>query len=379
MSEETVNMTETEATTAEYTVDDLRAQIKPLSQNGFVRAFQKLGRWWLGVWGGFSEKHPKGSSWLYKLFFFFVFSMGVTIWQALVMLFLPKAFTSLSAAFAWPGVQVGSLTWNKPIFDAAGKLTGEYIANTPAVFAIFGDEVLGNWIAFEIAVFTAQCINFPLQRNITYRSHGNPWYQAMWYFIGWVGISFLTGAIWGIIDPLLKSWGWFYTVNADGKLVENGILFTLATLLKTFITGGVSMIIFFPIFLIIFPDNNKMAKSAKAKYEKLVAANAPAEKIEQAKAKMEELEKKALLSNTDKDLAQASSIASAKINRYFNIEKIRAKTAEKASSEENAEKKSKLEAEEAGYVEKLPAAFEDACAAIRAKAEKQQAYEAARA
>ena len=75
-------------------------------------------------------------------------------------------------------------------------------------FIIFGDEQgWGYFIAFEIAVFTAQCINFPLQRNITYRSHGNPWFQAMWYFIGWVLVSIATNAIWGICNAFLLHWG----------------------------------------------------------------------------------------------------------------------------------------------------------------------------
>ena len=26
---------------------------------------------------------------------------------------------------------------------------------------------------------------FPLQRNITFKSHGNPVYQAVWYFLAW--------------------------------------------------------------------------------------------------------------------------------------------------------------------------------------------------
>ena len=39
------------------------------------------------------------------------------------------------------------------------------------------------------------------------------------------------------------------------------------------------MVIFFFIFLVIFPDNDKMAKSARKEYDKLVAANAPAEKV----------------------------------------------------------------------------------------------------
>ena len=36
---------------------------------------------------------------------------------------------------------------------------------------------LGYFISYEVGSFLAQCINFPLQRNITFKSKGNPVYQ----------------------------------------------------------------------------------------------------------------------------------------------------------------------------------------------------------
>ncbi|MFA6830098.1 MAG: hypothetical protein WCR67_05295, partial [Bacilli bacterium] len=122
---------------------------------------------------------------------------------------------------------------------------------------------LGYFLAFEIAVFTAQCINFPLQRNITYRSHGNVAVQIMWYFIGWLLISFATNAIWGFLNCLFTSWGW-YLVGAEG-------LATLAGLFKTILTGGISMVIFFFIFLIIFPAGAADTSREEAKKEILAA------------------------------------------------------------------------------------------------------------
>ena len=59
-----------------------------------------------------------------------------------------------------------------------------------------------------------------LQRNITFKSHGNVGYQAMWYFIAWIVI--------------------FLSV--------------------TIITGGVSMVIFFFVFKIIFPEGEEKKK-----------------------------------------------------------------------------------------------------------------------
>lgn len=187
-------------------------------------------------WSKFSLYHPKASKLIYQIFYFFVFSNGVTIWQYLVMLFLPHLFGIglASQEFVWPSVTLW--TWK----DGSEAVFG--IFNEPVLYengnAIIGGG-LGNFIAFEIAVFTAQCINFPLQRNITFKSKGNPYYQAMWYFIGWVLISILVNATWGFVNMFMIYWN---------------VVPALSNLLKTFITGGLSMFIFFFIFKIIFPE-----------------------------------------------------------------------------------------------------------------------------
>ena len=155
------------------------------------------------------------------------------------MLFLPHllGLGLASQEFVWPSITL----W-------------EWADGSKAVFGIFNEPVLyengsviiggglGNFIAFEIAVFTAQCINFPLQRNITFKSKGNPYYQAMWYFIGWVLISLLVNACWGFVNMFMIYW----------KVAP-----AISNLLKTFITGGLSMLIFFFIFKIIFPEGEK--------------------------------------------------------------------------------------------------------------------------
>ncbi len=317
-------------TDVQYTDDDLRAQIKPLSKNGFVRFFQNIYRKWLGVWYRFRDKKRKLADLIYMVFFFVAFSMGVTIWQFIVMAVVPE-FLPKTGAVGWPMV---------PIPAAGGRN-----------FILFGDE--NGWatfICFEIAVFTAQCINFPLQRNITYRSHGNPWWQAMWYFIGWVLVSVATNAIWGVCNAFLLHWGVPDIVNG---------------LLKTVLTGGVSMVIFFFIFMIIFPNNVSVAKKAKKKYDKLMAdVNvAAAEKIKAAKAKMIEAQARANKSTAEKELAIASAQASGRAMQYFAL----------------VEKKEKAETEEekAALTESIAKAFADAGKAIDNKKEKQAEYDKA--
>ena len=311
----------------EYTEEDIKNQIKPLSENAFVRFFQRILRWWLGVWYGFCDKKPKFSALVYKVFFFVVFSMGVTIWQFIIMAIVPE-FLPKTEAVGWPMISI----------PAAGGRN----------FIIFGDEQgWATFICFEIAVFTAQCINFPLQRNITYRSHGNPYFQAMWYFIGWVLVSVATNALWGVCNAFLLYWGVPDVVNG---------------LLKTVLTGGVSMVIFFFIFLVIFPDNNKLAKKARAKYEKLKAENASPVALEKAEAKCKLWEDKAAKSNAEKEYAKAKSQVNAKAMSYFAIVKAK----EQATGDE----------EKAEYAAKVEKSFSEAVEAIKLKEEKEAEYNA---
>lgn len=276
--------------------DEAKLQPKPLSQNGFVAFWQKIWRWWQGVWYGFSEKHPKLSGLIYMVFFFLVFSYGVTIWQFLVMTFLPYALTGLGTeSWGWPNI----------VFDFANE--------NGATYMIFGDaNGLGYFLAFEIAVFTAQCINLPLQRNITYRSHGNPWIQAMWYFIGWVLVSIATNAIWGFINVFFTSWGW-YLPGSEG-------LATVAGLIKTVLTGGVSMVVFFFVFLIIFPDVHKMEATRKKQLEE-AQASGDAQKIAKAQEQYDIALEHMRRFDSEKNYATVNSIAEAKINGYNGMKK----------------------------------------------------------
>ena len=223
----------------------IEAKEKELEEKNKTKFWFNLGQskfcqWFVNSWNKFKCSNPSLAKLVYQIVFFFIFSNGVTIWQYLVMLFLPNLFgTKLaSVEFIWP--QVKLWTWSD---------------GTPMIFGIFNEPVkyvdgivqigggLGNFIAFEIAVFTAQCINFPLQRNITFKSDGNPFIQALWYFIGWVLISILVNAVWGFVGPV------FSHIITDEKAITD--------LLKTFITGGLSMIVFFFIFKIIFPEKKE--------------------------------------------------------------------------------------------------------------------------
>jgi len=197
-------------------------------QTAFCQGFRK-------GWKRFAFRHPEGSKLIYQVFYFIVFSEGVTIWQYLLLTFLPMMFGLKLAGtqFMWPSISMGTYNGTELFYNILG-----YTINYDASGNVIIGGGLGYFIAFEIATFTAQCINFPLQRNITYKSHGNPWYQAMWYFIGWLLISFLCNAINGAWIPFAQ----LYLPPA------------VYNLLVMFATGGISMIIFFFVFRIIFPE-----------------------------------------------------------------------------------------------------------------------------
>lgn len=192
-------------------------------------------------WQAFASKHPTLAKWLYQIFSFFVFSMGVTIIQYLFFTFLPGVLGPELAAtqFMWPQVPLHlfgvDFTWSllgyNVLYDAAGNV-------------VIGGG-LGYFISYEVGSFVAQCINFPLQRNITFKSHGNPVVQALWYFVAWVVISLICNGFNNLWMPIAAAF----------------VAPAVYNILVTFITGGVSMIIFFFVFKIIFPEGqaNKQA------------------------------------------------------------------------------------------------------------------------
>lgn len=320
--------------------EELSKHIKPLSKNKILAFFQTIWRKWLTIWYDFSEKHPKASSWIYKIAFFIIFCEGVTIFQYLVTLFLPMALGVELAAkeFLWPKIYMftaGGKDWyfNLLGYEVVYKVVDGVITNQ----VVIGGG-LGYYIAFQVATFLAQVINFPLQRNITFKSHGNPYIQAMWYFIGWVLISLFCNGLNSLWFPV-----------ADGALG-----FNIPTAIKNIVTmvimGGISMTIFFFIFLIIFPDYAAVEKRIRKKLEKLKSKGAGKEKIEKLEAQLKDAIKKSNLYNAEKKLSISKAQTSSKILLYFAAVKKTGKDSELSLSRYNdavsyIEEKQKLQKE----------------------------------
>ncbi|MBC5689056.1 hypothetical protein H8S37_08970 [Mediterraneibacter sp. NSJ-55] len=193
--------------------------------------------WWKEKWKAFERKYPRFSKWLYQIFCFLVFSMGVTVFQYLVFTFMPGILGKELAGieFMWPQIPVDicnvEFTWS--------LLGYNILYDTSGAVMIGGG--LGYFISYETGSFLAQCINFPLQRNITFKSKGNVFYQAFWYFFSWIVISLICNGFNNLWMPVAA----VYVSPA------------VYNILVTVITGGVSMVIFFFVFKIIFPEGKK--------------------------------------------------------------------------------------------------------------------------
>lgn len=180
-------------------------------------------------WESFAEAHPSLARLLFQFVKFYLFSLLVTILQYLLLTFLPGVIYSLTD---WGSIPFQAIRIKFWIIDT-------YVFDYP----VTGDATggLSYFIAFAATLFIAQCVNFPLQRNITFKSKGNITYQIIWYFIAWVTITFTCSLLASIYVPILKR----YLAPA----VYNIII--------TVINGGVQMVIYFPIFKIIFPEGAK--------------------------------------------------------------------------------------------------------------------------
>ena len=181
--------------------------------------------WWLK----FAPKHKL----IAQFIKFYAFSMLVTVFQYLVLTFLPGVFYRFTD---WCDIPC------QLIHLALGPVD-TYVFNYP----VTGDATggMGYFAAFAITLFLAQCINFPMQRNITFRSRGNVYYQMAWYAVAFVLITVACSFLMGLYVPFCKQY--------FSPAVYN--------ILITVINGGVQMVIYFPIYKIIFPEGE--AKSGR--------------------------------------------------------------------------------------------------------------------
>lgn len=174
----------------------------------------------------FAARHPKLARLGFQFVKFYLVSLLVTLFQYLVLTFLPGVFYSLTNWCSIPcrllPIRLGPI--NTYVFD----------------YPVTGDATggMGYFAAFAITLFLAQCINFPIQRNLTFHSHGSIPRQIAWYVVAWVLITVVCSALMSLYLPLCR------------ELLPVSVY----NIIITVINGGVQMVIYFPILKIIFPE-----------------------------------------------------------------------------------------------------------------------------
>ena len=135
----------------------------------------------MGFWNSFAEKHPGAAKWIREGGLFVIVSNVITVLKYIMLQFLPAAFSSLPKIdFGFPGIDLTlfgeTFKWNIIGYDAA-------------------HGGLPYFCAYMVAMVIGECINFPLQRNLVFRSKGNIYYQMMWYFIAFCIVTCIVNSI----------------------------------------------------------------------------------------------------------------------------------------------------------------------------------------
>lgn len=178
-------------------------------------------------WKKFVENHPEAAKWIREGGLFVIVSNLVTVMKYFILQFLPLAFAGLPKVdFGWPGIDL--------------TLFGETFK-----WNIVGYDVnhggLPYFCAYMTAMTIGEIINFPIQRNFVFRSKGNLAYQILWYAIAFVLINC-------IVNSINCIW-----VAVAGLFVPD-FIYNIGT---TVLNGGISMVIFFFVNKIIFPEGEQ--------------------------------------------------------------------------------------------------------------------------
>ncbi|OUQ43552.1 hypothetical protein B5E65_04160 [Gemmiger sp. An120] len=181
--------------------------------------------------GGFAARHPRLARLGFQFVKFYLVSLLVTLFQYLTLTFLPGLIDRYTNWCSIPCQLIHLDFW---IIDT-------YVFDYP----VTGDATggMGYFAAFAITLFLAQCINFPIQRNVTFHSHGNVARQIAWYVVAWVVITVVCSMLMSLYLPLCRAW----------------LPVSVYNVIITVINGGVQMVIYFPILKIIFPEEKPAA------------------------------------------------------------------------------------------------------------------------
>ena len=183
----------------------------------------------MNIWKAFETKNPKLAKWVREGGLFVIVSNVITVLKYFMLQFLPYAFAGMGdRSFGWPGIPVTlfgeTFQWNILGYDQA-------------------HGGLAYFMAYMTAMILGECINFPIQKLFVFRSHGNTGKQIAWYAAAFCVITC-------IVNSINCIW-----VAVAGIFVPDFIYNSGTTVLN----GGVSMVVFFFVNKVIFPETPKAA------------------------------------------------------------------------------------------------------------------------
>lgn len=183
----------------------------------------------------FAEKHPKLVEWIRKGGLFVIFSYVVTFIKMLLLMFLPALFRGMvgNAEWLWPNI---------PVTILGVKLNLAILGNALATDA---NGVVSGGLAFTLAnlttIFLGECINFPLQRNVTFKSHGPLVPQVGMHLLATIAVFLVMNLFTCIWNPV-----------TNALIANEALRNTIQSIVTTVVTGGVAMIIIFAVDNTIF-------------------------------------------------------------------------------------------------------------------------------
>lgn len=189
------------------------------------------------LWLKYKKEHPGIAQFLV----FFLLSNGITVLQMILMPLLKGIFALTNLVNT--NFQVLQVGHN---FDGSAYYVFNYAAGA---LSQGGGGGLAYFLAVQIAMAIAQIINFFAQRNVTFKSNSNIWKAAFWYVIAYLIISIGAAALQGlykapIYNLLMNTW----EMGSTGEVI--------ADFITMIINCAISFWVFFPIFKIIFKNED---------------------------------------------------------------------------------------------------------------------------
>ena len=183
-----------------------------------------MGKKIINSWQSFADRHPGASKWIREGGLFVIVSNLITVLKYLLLLFLPLAFAGLPKIdFGFPGIDITlfgeTFKWNIIGYDAQ-------------------HGGLPYFCAYMVAMLLGECINFTIQRKFVLRSKRKVGYHAL-------SNKKTLCIVTCIVNSINCIW-----VAVAGMFVPDW-LYNIGT---TVLNGGVSMVVFFFVNKIIFPE-----------------------------------------------------------------------------------------------------------------------------